>query len=244
MACFTARTSTLARTSTRTRQSWRWCCGRSPHCRQWSARWRGFYAKVLLAVLAAVWAFRLVSEKGGWGEGEKGGWGEKVRGGWGEKVRGGRNGEVTVEEMPSAEAAASPLHRFTPSPPHPLTPSLKADLARAAAIVVCLPPLLGDLSHNNVNIFILFLVAGCLEAFRRRLDTLAGFNARARHRVQGDAATVRRLLRVEALLALAWCDARRPRAVAGCRAWTRVRLGPHRRADDRLVRTHDRASRC
>jgi hypothetical protein len=34
--------------------------------------------------------------------------------------------------------------------------------------------LLGDLSHNNVNIFILFLVVGCLEAFRRRLDTLAG----------------------------------------------------------------------
>ncbi len=48
------------------------------------------------------------------------------------------------------------------------------DLARAAAIVICLPALLGDLSHNNVNIFILFLVAGCLEAFRRRLDTLAG----------------------------------------------------------------------
>jgi hypothetical protein len=40
--------------------------------------------------------------------------------------------------------------------------------------VICLPALLGDLSHGNVNIFILFLVAGCLEAFRRRLDALAG----------------------------------------------------------------------
>ena len=48
------------------------------------------------------------------------------------------------------------------------------DLAKAAAIVICLPALLGDLSHNNVNIFILFLIAGSLEAFRRRLDTLAG----------------------------------------------------------------------
>jgi hypothetical protein len=64
----------------------------------------------------------------------------------------------------------------------PTSPSLggpggvgfRQDLARGAAILLCLPPLLGDLSHNNVNIFILFLVAACLEAFRRRLDTLAG----------------------------------------------------------------------
>jgi hypothetical protein len=98
-----------------------------------------FYAKVLMAVLAALWAFRLVE-----GEGEKG-----------------RRGEGVPEEV-------------TPSPPHPFTPSLPKDLARAAAIVLCLPALLGDLSHNNVNIFILFLVAGCLEAFRQRLDTLAG----------------------------------------------------------------------
>lgn len=34
--------------------------------------------------------------------------------------------------------------------------------------------MLGDLSHNNVNIFILFLVAGCLEAYRRGWDTAAG----------------------------------------------------------------------
>lgn len=51
---------------------------------------------------------------------------------------------------------------------------LRRDLARGAAVVLCLPPLLGDLSHNNINIYILFLVVGCLEAFRRRLDTLAG----------------------------------------------------------------------
>lgn len=82
-----------------------------------------FYAKVLLAVLAAVWAFRL----------------------------------CRAEPTPGRGGSA-----------------LRLDLAKAAAVVLCLPALLGDLSHGNVNIFILFLVAGCLEAFRRRLDTLAG----------------------------------------------------------------------
>jgi hypothetical protein len=85
-----------------------------------------FYAKVLMAVLACAWAFRL------------------------------------------AEGRPWPQ-----TPPGGVGP-FALDLARAAAIVICLPALLGDLSHNNVNIFILFLVAGCLEAFRRRLDTLAG----------------------------------------------------------------------
>ncbi len=98
-----------------------------------------FYAKVLLAVLAAVWVFRLVG---------------------GVLASGGRKSPVGEENR-----------GLTP----PARPSdLRLDLAKGAAIVLCLPPLLGDLSHNNVNIFILFLVAGCLEAFRRRLDTLAG----------------------------------------------------------------------
>ncbi|MBX9627073.1 MAG: DUF2029 domain-containing protein [Gemmataceae bacterium] len=42
------------------------------------------------------------------------------------------------------------------------------------AVALSLPPLLGDLSHGNVNIFILFLVAGCLEAYRRGWDVAAG----------------------------------------------------------------------
>ncbi len=95
-----------------------------------------FYTKVLLAVLAAVWVFRLLSD------------------------------EKTLAKPRAASV--------TPSPLHPFTPSLNRDLAKGAAILLCLPPLLGDLSHGNVNIFILFLVVGCLEAFRRRLDTLAG----------------------------------------------------------------------
>jgi hypothetical protein len=120
-----------------------------------------FYAKVLLAVLAAVWVFRLVEGKGFGREGVKGRRGEGV------KEREAETEPTGAGELPSSVSV-------TPSSPHPFTPSLPRDLARAAAIVLCLPALLGDLSHNNVNIFILFLIAGALEAFRRRLDTLAG----------------------------------------------------------------------
>ncbi len=63
--------------------------------------------------------------------------------------------------------------------PLPAGGGFRQDLARAATIILCLPALLGDLSHNNVNIFILFLVVGCLEAYRRRLDTLAGLTLAA-----------------------------------------------------------------
>ena len=85
-----------------------------------------FYAKVLMACVAAVWIFRLVSV--GVEDTERG--------------RGGRE--------------------FISFP------------AKAVAIVLALPPLLGDLSHNNVNIFILFLIAGCLEAYRRGWDIASG----------------------------------------------------------------------
>lgn len=53
---------------------------------------------------------------------------------------------------------------------HPVIP----DAARAAAILLALPALTGDLSHNNVNIFILFLVTGCLELYRRGNDACSG----------------------------------------------------------------------
>ena len=105
-----------------------------------------FYAKVLLAILAAVWTFRLVAEEP-----------TPLPEGKGEEDTADRSSSP----FPSGRGAGG-VGLFT------------RDLAKAAAVVLCLPPLLGDLSHNNVNIFILFLVAGCLEAFRRRLDTLAG----------------------------------------------------------------------
>jgi len=83
-----------------------------------------FYAKVLMAVVAAVWTFRLVSS--------------------------------------------------------PLAPALREegedvpDGVKAAAILLALPAITGDLSHNNVNIFILFLIAACLELYRRGRDSATG----------------------------------------------------------------------
>jgi len=74
-----------------------------------------FLTKVLMAVLAAVWTFRLVS----------------------------------------------------PDVPLP-------DGVMAAAIALALPAITGDLSHNNVNIFILFLLALCLELYRRGRDSASG----------------------------------------------------------------------
>ncbi len=46
--------------------------------------------------------------------------------------------------------------------------------ARAVAVVLASHPILGDLSHGNVNIFIAFLVLGALDLLRRRCDVLAG----------------------------------------------------------------------
>jgi len=40
--------------------------------------------------------------------------------------------------------------------------------------LLSLHPILGDLQHGNVNIFIAFLVFGCLELFRRGWDVTAG----------------------------------------------------------------------
>jgi hypothetical protein len=46
--------------------------------------------------------------------------------------------------------------------------------ARLLAVSLALKPILDDLSHGNVNLFILFLCMGCLAAYRLRLDLLAG----------------------------------------------------------------------
>lgn len=46
--------------------------------------------------------------------------------------------------------------------------------AKAVAVVLAAHPILGDLSHGNVNIFIAFLVLGSLELLRRRCDATAG----------------------------------------------------------------------
>jgi alpha-1,2-mannosyltransferase len=41
-------------------------------------------------------------------------------------------------------------------------------------VAIALPALIGDLTHNNVNIFILFLLTGSLECLRRRWDMASG----------------------------------------------------------------------
>jgi alpha-1,2-mannosyltransferase len=46
--------------------------------------------------------------------------------------------------------------------------------ARAAAVLLSLRPIMSDLDHGNVNLFILFLVIACLTAYRFRHDLLAG----------------------------------------------------------------------
>jgi hypothetical protein len=46
--------------------------------------------------------------------------------------------------------------------------------AKAVAVVLAAHPILGDLKHGNVNIFIAFLVFAALELFRRRHDFSAG----------------------------------------------------------------------
>jgi hypothetical protein len=46
--------------------------------------------------------------------------------------------------------------------------------AKALTVVLSIRPILGDLSHGNVNIFILFLVVGSLIAFSRGRDLIAG----------------------------------------------------------------------
>jgi hypothetical protein len=55
----------------------------------------------------------------------------------------------------------------TPERPFPLW-------AKALTVVLSLRPIIGDLHHGNVNLFILFLVVAALAAFRRRRDFAAG----------------------------------------------------------------------
>ncbi len=46
--------------------------------------------------------------------------------------------------------------------------------AKALAVALSLRPIMGDLSHGNINLFILLLCVIALECFRRRHDAVAG----------------------------------------------------------------------
>jgi alpha-1,2-mannosyltransferase len=54
-----------------------------------------------------------------------------------------------------------------PSRPFPLW-------AKGLTVLLALRPIMSDLQHGNVNLFILFLVVAALTAYRRRLDVTAG----------------------------------------------------------------------
>jgi alpha-1,2-mannosyltransferase len=59
--------------------------------------------------------------------------------------------------------------RLTEDPEHPFP-----FWAKALAVVLTLRPVMSDLDHGNVNLFILFLVIGCLTLYCHRRDVLAG----------------------------------------------------------------------
>jgi hypothetical protein len=65
--------------------------------------------------------------------------------------------------------AVSWVFRMVEEPQHPFPA-----WAKALTILLSLRPILGDLSHGNVNLFILFLVVGALYAFQRGRDLTAG----------------------------------------------------------------------
>jgi hypothetical protein len=113
-----------------------------------------FYAKVLMAVLAAVWTFRLVSPAN--------------------PDREGRGGSAPRSEFAEASEARRGAQTDHPRPHGRGSPGQVPDAVKAAAILLALPAILGDLSHNNINIFILFLLAACLELYRRRRDLASG----------------------------------------------------------------------
>lgn len=61
------------------------------------------------------------------------------------------------------------VFRLVQSPGRPFPPA-----AQALAVLLSLRPILGDLEHGNVNLFILFLIAAALAAFQARRDVLSG----------------------------------------------------------------------
>jgi hypothetical protein len=113
-----------------------------------------FYMKLAMALAALWWSFGLV-EGEGWrveGEGQRGAW---------------------ADENNSRSAPRTPH----PSPPtlHPL-PSTFPALAKGVILLLCVRNIMGDLSHGNVNLFILFLVTAALYAFHQKRDTIAGLS--------------------------------------------------------------------
>ncbi len=61
------------------------------------------------------------------------------------------------------------VFRMVETPEHPFPP-----WAKGLTVLLSIRPIIGDLTHGNINIFILFLVIASLRAFSRGRDFLAG----------------------------------------------------------------------
>lgn len=61
------------------------------------------------------------------------------------------------------------VFRLAETPATPFPP-----WAKAVAVLLSLRPIMGDLEHGNINLFIVFLVVGALYAFHQRRDLLCG----------------------------------------------------------------------
>ncbi|HEV2947582.1 MAG TPA: hypothetical protein VGX70_09415, partial [Gemmataceae bacterium] len=119
-----------------------------------------FYLKVGMVLVSFYWVFRLVegpearSEERRWriedrgSKIEEGRWQTVVSGQW-----------LVAEDRPHVLATS-----HWPLATHP---GVFPPWAKALTVLLSLRPIMGDLYHNNVNIFILFLLAGSLFAFSR-----------------------------------------------------------------------------
>jgi hypothetical protein len=89
---------------------------------------------------------------------------------WSFRVLGTR---YSVLGTPSVQGDRNNEPRPLPDP-RPQTPDPVPDWAKAVAVLLAFHPILGDLAHGNVNIFLAFLIFSSLALFCRRRDFASG----------------------------------------------------------------------
>jgi len=134
-----------------------------------------FYLKVGMVLVSFYWVFRLV--EGSRARSEESRWRIEDRG---SKIEEGRwrigpcDGSAPSSIIHPRSSILDP--RSSSLIPHPssLIPRPFPPWAKALIVILSLRPIMGDLYHNNVNIFILFLLAGSLFAFSRERRMTSG----------------------------------------------------------------------
>jgi alpha-1,2-mannosyltransferase len=133
-----------------------------------------FYLKVGMVLVSFYWVFHFVE---GQGRNEERRWRIEDRG---SKIEGGRwrmgscDGSAPSSIIHPRSSILDPqssslIPHLSSLIPRPFPP-----WAKALTVLLSLRPIMGDLYHNNVNIFILFLLAGSLFAFSRGRSTTSG----------------------------------------------------------------------